>query len=66
MDNVNPERNESGIQEPSKTAAIKQKWIKYVESAILHGMQQVFFKSNDLAKNRLGFVSFGQNWVFFV
>ena len=42
MDKVNPERNKSGIQEPSKTAAIKQKWINYVESATLHGRQQVF------------------------
>ena len=42
MNIVNPEIKVRWIQEPSKTAAIKQKWNNYVESATLHGIQHVF------------------------
>jgi len=42
MEQVHPERNEGSIEQPSKAAAVKQKWNNYVESATLHGMQHVF------------------------
>lgn len=45
MDKVNPERNVSWDQEPSKTIAIREKWNNYVESATLHGIQYVFTSS---------------------
>ena len=50
MKEFHPERNQGGIEEPSKGATIKQKWNNYVESATLHGMQHVFSSPTTLRR----------------
>ena len=66
MEQVHPERNEGSIEQPSKAAAVKPKMEQLRRKCNLTWNATRIFKSIELSTNRLGFVPFVRNWVFFV